>query len=128
MPEDLALLALIERWKKPKRQRTESTLVKRLITTALKRGITLWRNQVGTYRLADGRYITSGLCVGSADLIGYTRTVITPEMVGRTVAVFTAIEAKSATGRASSRQLAFLERVREAGGIAVVARSERDLE
>lgn len=128
MPEDTKLLALLERFKRPKRKRTETNLVGRLQTAAAKLSMRLWRNQVGSYRLADGRWITSGLCVGSSDLIGYRSVVVTTEMVGQTLAVFTAIEAKSATGRATLAQLAFVERVRAAGGIALIVRSEKELE
>jgi len=63
--------------------------------------------------------------VGAYDLIGYTNVTITPEMVGRTVAVFTAIDAKrSAGGRTSDEQLRFGKNIRDAGGIAGIAPSE----
>ena len=128
MPEDLKLLALLERVKKPRRQRTESNLLKRLETAAATLGIRLWRNQVGSYRLADGRWITSGLSVGSSDLIGYRRVIVTQDMVGKPVAIFTAIEAKSATGRATPQQQAFIARVQQDGGIAAIVRSVQELD
>lgn len=106
---------------KPKRQRKESNLVEQLLKRAGQLGMKLWRNQVGTYKLADGRYISSGLCVGSSDLIGYIPVVITPEMLGKTIAVFVAVEAKSPTGRASQRQLDFINHIVESGGVAVIA-------
>jgi hypothetical protein len=49
--------------------------------------------------------------------------VIGPEHVGRTMAVFTAVEVKSATGRATAEQRAFIQHVQAAGGIAGVVRS-----
>jgi hypothetical protein len=55
----------------------------------------VFRNQVGAYKLADGRYISSGLCPGSHDYIGWQSVKITPAMVGATIAVFTSIEFKS---------------------------------
>lgn len=61
--------------------------------------------------------------VGACDLPGWTSVVITPEMVGRTVAVFTSIEAKSSTGRATPEQRNWMEQVVRAGGIAGIARS-----
>jgi len=61
---------------------------------------------------------------GSADLLGWHTVTVTPEMVGRRLAVFVAIEVKSATGRATAEQQNFGEAVRRAGGIAVVARNE----
>lgn len=71
----------------------------------------------------NARPLHAGLCEGSSDGIGWTPMVITQEMVGRTVAVFTAIEAKTATGRATPEQLNFCDQVRQAGGIAGIARS-----
>ncbi len=122
------LKALIAKHTPVPRQRTETNLVHRLVNIARALGCTLHRNQVGTYKLQDGRYISSGLGVGSSDLIGYTRVTITPEMVGRTVAVFTAIEAKAATGRARTSQLIFVDTVKKAGGIAQIVKSEAELE
>ena len=111
----------------------------------------LWRNNVGTgwagpstrvtaqnraalaqsLRPGDvvirgGRPLHAGLCVGSSDLIGYRSVSITGAMVGSQVAVFTAVEVKSAAGRASVEQRAFLERIRTAGGRSGIARSVDD--
>lgn len=114
---------------------TETALVRRLLLRASELGQRLFRNQVGQYRLAlpsckrcqqEGRIIRSGLCVGSSDLIGWAPVVITPEMVGQTVAVFTAVEAKC-RAVATSEQIAFLNAVHAAGGRAILARSESDL-
>lgn len=128
MPEDTELLALLERFKKPKRQHIERNLLAKVHAAAPALGMRLWRNQVGSYRLANGRWITSGLSVGSADLIGYRRVVVTQEMVGKPSCIFTAIEVKSATGRLSRAQQDFLSLVRSAGGIADVVRSVHEFE
>ena len=91
--------------------------------------IRLFRNQVG--QLPDprtGRPVQFGLARGSADLIGWRTVVVTPEMVGQRLAVFTSIEVKTSTGRLSPAQHAWLGVVRNAGGIAGVARSVRDAE
>jgi Holliday junction resolvase len=57
---------------------------------------------------------------------GYgARTVDILACVGE---LFVAIEVKSATGRPTANQLAVLEAVRRAGGIAVLARSWKDVE
>jgi hypothetical protein len=66
----------------------------------------------------SARVLHAGLCKGSADLIGWTPVVITPEMVGRTVAVFTAPETKVEGGREEPDQVNFGTQVRAAGGIA----------
>lgn len=127
MPEDERLKRLIAQHTKPPRQHTETTLLGRLQKRMMRFGGRLWRNQVGTYKLADGRYVTSGLCVGSSDLIGYVPVVVTPAMVGTTLAVFVAIEAKSVAGRATPTQLAFVADVVRAGGRAGVVRAEAEL-
>lgn len=86
----------------------------------------LWRNNTGTLRDANGRPVQFGLCKGSADLIGWKRVTITPEMVGTTVAVFLSIEVKTPTGRLRPEQQQWLNAVQAAGGIAGVARSVED--
>ena len=45
-------------------------------------------------------------------------------MVGRTVAVFVAVEAKAATGKPTERQIEFLRRVIQDGGEGAIVRSE----
>jgi hypothetical protein len=87
----------------------------------------LFRNSVGS--LPDprtGRLVTFGLAKGSADLIGWRTVVVTPEMVGQRIAVFTSLEIKTATGRLSPAQTHWIHAVRSAGGIAGVARSVPD--
>ena len=83
----------------------------------------LFRNNTGTLRDINGRPVSFGLCKGSADLIGWTTRTITPEMVGQTVAIFTSIEVKAATGRIRPEQQQWLNAVAAAGGIAGIARS-----
>lgn len=77
-----------------------------------KAGHRIFRNQVGQYKLADGRYIRSGLCVGSSDLIGFSRD-------GK----FIALEIKQPGQHASAEQQKFIDAVNNAGGIAGVAHS-----
>jgi len=66
------------------------------------------------------------LCVGSSDLIGWRSVTVRPEDVGRRLAVFVAIEAKTGGARLTKEQRAFVEAVRAAGGLAGVARSVED--
>lgn len=97
------------------------------IRLALSRGsCRLWRNNTGALRDANGQLIRFGLCQGSADLIGYTTVTVTPDMVGQRLAVFTAVEVKSQTGRPTPEQTAFLDHIRQAGGRAGIARSIED--
>lgn len=85
-------------------------------------GSRLWRNNVGLVRDSKGHVIRYGLCPGSSDLVGITPVLITPDMVGQTIGVFTAIETKAPKGRLSKAQVNFLRMVSELGGI---AREER---
>lgn len=86
----------------------------------------LFRNNTGTLRDQNGRPVQFGLCKGSADLIGWKRVTVTPDMVGTTVAVFLSIEVKTPTGRLRPEQQQWLDAVQSAGGIAGVARSVED--
>lgn len=83
----------------------------------------LWRNNTGCLQDRNGRAVRFGLAPGSSDLIGLRRIVVGPEHVGRTLAVFTAVEVKDARGRASPEQVRFLEVVRDLGGLGGIARS-----
>ena len=102
------------------------TRIQQEIRLACSRGpVRLWRNNSGS--LPDprtGRYIQFGVgSPGGSDLIGYRKVTITPEMVGMEMPVFAAIEVKTTRGKATEQQKAFIEHIRNAGGIAGVARS-----
>lgn len=92
----------------------------------------------GVQKLADGsvliksaRSIALGLSspngepvVGACDLPGWTPVVITEDMVGRTVAVFTSIETKaSGGGEVREKQRDWMAAVQRDGGIAGIANS-----
>ena len=87
----------------------------------------LFRNNVGSAiaidRNGQKRRIRFGLCKGSSDLIGWTTTEITKEMVGQKIAVFTAVEVKGEKTVVKDDQKNFNNAVRKAGGIAGIARS-----
>jgi hypothetical protein len=74
-----------------------------------------------TITLVDWRPLHAGLCKGSSDLIGWHTVEITPEMVGKKIAVFTAIEVKGEKGKASAEQVQFINAVNMSGGAAGVA-------
>lgn len=90
-------------------------------------GVRLFRNNVGRLQTKDGRWVQFGLCVGSSDLIGFKSVRITPEMVGRQVAVFCAIECKSGRGTVMDDQMNFLGMVGANGGLVLIARSVDDV-
>jgi hypothetical protein len=92
----------------------------------------LWRNNVGVLQDRNGRPVAYGLgseggraLPGTSDTIGLHSVTITPDMVGRQIAVFTAIEVKD-QGRLTPQQRAFLLNVHRMGGIAGCARSVDD--
>lgn len=76
--------------------------------------------------IANPRRIEGGLCVGSSDLIGWTSKTITSDMVGKKIAIFTALEVKTPIGRIRPEQTRFVNAVVNAGGIAGFPRSESD--
>jgi VRR-NUC domain len=77
--------------------------------------------------IKNARPLHAGLCKGSSDMIGWTRKIITPDMVGQTVAIFTAIECKTIGHKATEDQIRFIEAVNKAGGIGKIAYSTDDL-
>lgn len=80
------------------------------------------RTEGGFTILRNARRGTFGLCVGSSDTVGLKRVLITPEMVGRRVAIFTAIEVKD-RAQPTTEQLSFIRMVRNFGGFAGIAHS-----
>jgi len=107
------------------------TAIQNKIRLAVAKYATTFRNSVGQgwtgktvdqgqgyITLASPRPLIAGLCVGSADVIGWRPTVITPDMVGQTIAVFVALEIKTPIGKASDEQIRFVRAVQHAGGIA----------
>lgn len=92
----------------------------------------LMRNNSGMLKDANGRPVKFGLGTGTSDLIGWRTITITPDMVGREVAVFTAIECKRPHYPHSSphvvQQARFLDTVKNAGGIALFATCTEDVE
>ena len=78
-----------------------------------------------------------GLCKGSSDLIGWKTVLITPEMVGQKIAVFTALEIKregwtppkesnSKDFEHYATQLNFIQQVLKSGGFAGFAQDTED--
>jgi len=111
----------------------EQNLYKALQAKHSKQGI-LFRNNTGTayqgrrgivngmIMLSDLRPISFGLCVGSSDLIGWTEKIITKDMIGQKIAIFTALEVKNLSGKATKEQINFIKQVRKSGGIGDILR------
>jgi VRR-NUC domain len=97
------------------------------IRIAINQGRTrAFRNNIAKLQVR-GAWLNYGIPgPGGSDLIGWHSMTIRPEHVGRTVAVFLAVECKSATGKPSPQQTNFLDFVATSGGIAGIARSPAD--
>ena len=104
----------------------EETKIVNQIRSGLGSSVHLFRNHVGTVKASNGRWHKFGLGKGSSDLIGYTSVDITPDMVGKTVAVFTAIEVKTPKGKMSEDQKLFHLKTKLDGGCCGTARSVDD--
>jgi hypothetical protein len=106
----------------------EETNISNRVRLKLSRLCRTFRNNVGLFTTISGDKIRTGLCKGSSDLIGWTTVEVTPDMVGKKVAIFMGIEIKSSKGRMSKAQIKFAENVNDAGGIAFMARSPEEAE
>jgi len=83
--------------------------------------------KAGDVLVRQARYFDAGLCVGSSDLIGMKSVTITPDMVGKTMAIFTAIEVKTPTDKTSPEQVNFLNMVQKMGGLGIICRDENNI-
>ncbi len=113
---------------------SEAFYMRRMLLSLSELGGRFFRNQVGKYFVVrssrcchcakelDGRWISDGLCVGSSDLIGWKSITVSPDMVGRRLAIFAAIETKDGDEKATPEQTTFLLAVLKAGGISILSR------
>ena len=111
-----------------------------MLALGSKKNVRLFRNNVGMayigrvivqtptrITLQDYRPLHAGLVKGSSDLIGWKSIEITPDMVGKRVAVFTAIEVKANhSSRRTTEQMQFIKVVRDDGGHAGIATSPEE--
>lgn len=89
--------------------------------------VRLFRNNVGALQDRGGQWIRYGVCnPGGSDILGWKSVTITPDMVGRKLAVFVALECKGDNGRLTIDQRLFLNAVTKAGGIGAEVRSDDD--
>jgi hypothetical protein len=86
------------------------------------RNTTTMTLNAGDVVIRNARPLKAGLVKGGSDLIGWTEQVVTPQMVGQKVAIFTAIEVKKSNKhKASDEQIRFLNAIKRGGGFAGVA-------
>lgn len=118
---------------------SEGDLSKLIQLEALKHRCILYRNNSAAFKDLTGRIVRVGLGNLSkklwdkwktSDLIGYTIVTIEPEMVGRKIAVFTAIEVKLPDAKVDARykaQKKFIDQVQRDGGIGSICNSVDEL-
>lgn len=78
-----------------------------------------------TITLKNYRMVNVGF-EGLSDLLGGSPVVITPEMVGRTLLVVTAVEVKAGNDKPRPKQPEFIAAIKKLGGRAGFARSIDD--
>lgn len=105
---------------------SEKNIQTNIMLAASQNGATIFRNNVGQAVYPSGRRVDYGLCKGSSDLIGWRTVTVTPDMIGKRLALFLAIEVKTTTGAIRKEQITFINNVRNAGGLAGVARTPDD--
>lgn len=120
----------------------EASVQQRIRLLAAQNNIECWRNNSGAFKDDNGRMIRYGLAnesaqineiIKSSDLICCVPRLITPDMLGTVVGVFTAVETKASDWRFSQKdkravaQAAFHAIVHRAGGYAGFATCPEDL-
>ncbi len=116
---------------------SESLVTKAIRSYAPLLRVVLFRNNVVAFEATNGkksRYIKAGFGPGSSDLIGYATTTITKDMVGKDIAVFTAVEVKKSSwnhnkkfNKHEKEQKEFIDRIKLDGGIAGFSNCVDDL-
>lgn len=115
----------------------ESEVQQLIQLEAPKHGLLLMRNNSGALKDKEGRTVRYGLgntseqqnlTFKSSDLIGCMPVVITPDMVGKTIGVFVAVEVKKAGWKFKGNpreigQKNFIDFIVKRGGIAFFAES-----
>jgi len=106
-----------------------------------RKDVRIFRNNVGmaymgkviyktplTIKINNYRVVKFGLIKGSGDLIGWKSVEVTPEMVGKKIAVFLSVETKRTHGRRSPEQINWAKQVQQAGGIAIFVEDTDSIE
>ena len=112
-------------------KKSEVAIQQRVRLSASAAGVRLWRNNCGVAENPNGQPVRYGLAnestkinrvLKSSDLIGITPVTVTPEHIGQTHGLFTAIEVKKQNWKFSGTdreiaQLRFILLVKSLGGI-----------
>ena len=76
--------------------------------------------------LDHAQKVATGLFVGSHDLIGWRRIIVTQDMVGKPLAQFTSIDVKAGDDSPRPEQITWARAVEAQGGCTGFARSSKD--
>ena len=95
---------------------TEADLMRQIMVALSADGHFVARANVGLFFTADGRPVKTGLPKGFSDLFGHRASDAR--------ALY--LEVKTATGRASKEQLAFIAAMQKRGALAAIVRSVED--
>ncbi len=87
----------------------------------------VWSKDRRVLTIYGPRPVKFGLAKDSGDLIGWRSVVVTPEMVGKKIAIFTSGEVKVPGKKLAPGQENWMRAVRGAGGIADVVYGPDDL-
>lgn len=118
------------------RTKSEASVLNDVRLRAARKGLRLFRNNVGVLVDATGRPVRFGLAndspalnkaLKSADLIGYETLTITADMVGQRIARFLSVECKAPGGRIHPGQQAWADLVTSEGGRAIITSNPDDL-
>ena len=93
----------------------ESDLIKNIQVAVASHNVRLHRNNIGQYTTSSGVVIRYGVVnPGGSDLIGWTQREVTIDDVGKTFAIFTAVEVKTGRLKPTAQQLNFIDPVTKA--------------
>ena len=95
---------------------TEADLMRQIMVALSADGHFVARANVGLFFTADGRPVKTGLPKGFSDLFGHRQADCHAFY----------LEVKTATGRATKEQLAFIAAMKKRGAIAAIVRSVED--
>lgn len=126
---------------RPHVEQSEAWVQNRVRLEAARKGLRLWRNNVGAGRLDNGNFLRWGLAndspavngiIKSGDLIGIRAVLVTPDHVGTTIGQFVSRECKKvkwcyAATPEEEAQLRWAALIQSMGGDAKMVNSEGSL-
>ena len=94
----------------------EADLMRQIMVALSQDGHFVYRCNVGKFKMADGRWFDTGLPTGFSDIAGHR--------LADCRAFY--LEVKTATGRPTKEQLAFIAAMKKRGALAGIVRSVED--